>query len=692
MGLAVFFRGARNKVIWLLAGFILTGLFWLENPAKIQAAVPATELTLQVTVNEETATAAVYSLSQLAALPQIRRVYSSVDSMPSPNINLTEGIMLSDFLARNNIDYHRVKSIGAFSTDGWHRTYTGEELFGTARYYYPRLVTSWDKNSTGTPTFSAGVEDGKIPVEPILAVKSFQARFGVGTDWIQVNESEAVKLCFGQTKPEDRNDSSFGRYLNKLAVVLEDGTPFVTLNGPPDGTSSYKQGGPITLSGKVQNLTAIALQVADPAGKEVFHSGRLDIVNETFSATFSLAPDAAAGLYTVKAEAASGQDTNGYKASFRLAVGEQTAGDQGSGNTDQEASNPKPTSRPDKVSDPASALTVSVGYYGGPYITKKVYTKEDLAAMPQVEQAYTFIDSMPAVVIDSAKGVRLKDILEDAGVDIDSVQTLHFWCTDIKSTWYTSLPKSYLLDTKRYYYPNLPTHWDRENQKALPGAEEGAIEVETILATSDYWKRFATAPDFSQMTNSAQFRLVFGQADTGTITAMRSARWVHGIDVELGGKPPDGVTLNRENLTGLKVGSTVQLRATVGPDDAVDKSVTWSSSNPKVATVDTQGRVTVVGPGTAVITVTTVAGGKTDSVSVNAAVNNGQYLQEKGSAVSQEGGEQPWRVFEMSEDAVPLAKAERQKALDPYALALAGLLFVAGSARKYQEYYKEVKK
>lgn len=45
-----------------------------------------------------------------------------------------------------------------------------------------------------------------------------------------------------------------------------------------------------------------------------------------------------------------------------------------------------------------------------------------------------------------------------------------------------------------------------------------------------------------------------------------------------------------------------QLTATVSPSDTYDQSVTWSSSNTKVATVNSSGVVTTVGEGTAVIT------------------------------------------------------------------------------------------
>ena len=70
----------------------------------------------------------------------------------------------------------------------------------------------------------------------------------------------------------------------------------------------------------------------------------------------------------------------------------------------------------------------------------------------------------------------------------------------------------------------------------------------------------------------------------------------------LGGAPPSGVSLNQD-LVNAKVGSTFQLTATITPGDATDLSVAWASSDTRVATVDNDGLVTVVGPGTATITV-----------------------------------------------------------------------------------------
>ncbi len=62
-----------------------------------------------------------------------------------------------------------------------------------------------------------------------------------------------------------------------------------------------------------------------------------------------------------------------------------------------------------------------------------------------------------------------------------------------------------------------------------------------------------------------------------------------------------GITLNKTNVT-LGVGNSAQLTASVYPSNASNKSVSWSSSNNGVASVDNSGRVTGNGVGTATIT------------------------------------------------------------------------------------------
>ena len=71
-------------------------------------------------------------------------------------------------------------------------------------------------------------------------------------------------------------------------------------------------------------------------------------------------------------------------------------------------------------------------------------------------------------------------------------------------------------------------------------------------------------------------------------------------------KAPTGITLDQTALS-LNPGGTAKLTASITPEDAGDKTVTWTSSNTKVATV-ADGTVTAVANGTATITAATANG------------------------------------------------------------------------------------
>ena len=85
-----------------------------------------------------------------------------------------------------------------------------------------------------------------------------------------------------------------------------------------------------------------------------------------------------------------------------------------------------------------------------------------------------------------------------------------------------------------------------------------------------------------------------------------------------------GVTLsqNEAHLYYNRTPNTLTLTATVAPDNATDKTVTWTSSNPSVATVE-NGVVTAVACGTAVITATAADG---SGASASCTVTVSSYL------------------------------------------------------------------
>ena len=101
---------------------------------------------------------------------------------------------------------------------------------------------------------------------------------------------------------------------------------------------------------------------------------------------------------------------------------------------------------------------------------------------------------------------------------------------------------------------------------------------------------------------------------TATITAKSNNGKTASCSVTVNPIAVTGVSLNKNSLSFTGTGSSQTLTATVSPNNATNKTLTWSSSNTSVATVS-NGVVKAVGFGTATITAKS-NNGKTASCSV----------------------------------------------------------------------------
>jgi uncharacterized protein YjdB len=154
-------------------------------------------------------------------------------------------------------------------------------------------------------------------------------------------------------------------------------------------------------------------------------------------------------------------------------------------------------------------------------------------------------------------------------------------------------------------------------------------KTEITLAEGETHTLTATiSPDNAQdksVTWSSSEEAIAKVDQNGKVTAVKAGTATITVTTKDGGKTATcavtviakvaSVSLDKTSMT-LTVGETQTLTATVTPDNAQDKSVTWSSSDATVATVDQDGKVTAVKAGTATITVTTTDGGKTATCAV----------------------------------------------------------------------------
>lgn len=179
---------------------------------------------------------------------------------------------------------------------------------------------------------------------------------------------------------------------------------------------------------------------------------------------------------------------------------------------------------------------------------------------------------------------------------------------------------------------------------------EGGYNVGWIIAGEwlEYTVNVATAGTYTadirvSTATGGSFHIEFGGVDkTGILTVPNTGGWQNWQSVTRTGMSlsagvqimriyMDGAdfNINRITFTGggttvpvtgvsvsptsasIAAGGTSQLTATVSPTNATDKSVTWTSSNTAVATVNASGLVTGVTAGSATITVRTNNGGFT---------------------------------------------------------------------------------
>ncbi|OPX86476.1 MAG: Endo-1,4-beta-xylanase A precursor [Pelotomaculum sp. PtaB.Bin104] len=107
--------------------------------------------------------------------------------------------------------------------------------------------------------------------------------------------------------------------------------------------------------------------------------------------------------------------------------------------------------------------------------TEKTYTLTQLKAMDQYEHVYSAINTWPTKKWYVGKGVKLRDLLNEAGMK-SSAKLIKFSASDgFKRT----LTVQELFKDKRYYFPGLKDN--DENLGQVPGSSAGRQQVEAIL-------------------------------------------------------------------------------------------------------------------------------------------------------------------------------------------------------------------
>ena len=157
---------------------------------------------------------------------------------------------------------------------------------------------------------------------------------------------------------------------------------------------------------------------------------------------------------------------------------------------------------------------------------------------------------------------------------------------------------------------------------------KATVTPSTLLDKSVTWKSSNTK--IATVSSSGKVKGIKGGTATITCTSKISGTKATCKVTILDGS----VTLDKTEVT-LQKGKTVTLKPTVLPTSLEDKTVTWASSNTKIATVSSSGKVKGIKAGTATITCTSVATGLSATCKVT--VINGTVTLNKTEAFIEKG-------------------------------------------------------
>ena len=173
------------------------------------------------------------------------------------------------------------------------------------------------------------------------------------------------------------------------------------------------------------------------------------------------------------------------------------------------------------------------------------------------------------------------------------------------------------------------------DEVSLPEGLTESLSVTVEPSTASYTIITWTSSDTKVATISKKGTLTAISAGEATITAtVNGVSGTCDVTVTRNTTAVTGIKLSAENLK-VGIGSSEALIATVTPSDAANRKVTWSSSNPAIATVE-DGLVTGIALGECDVTATT-EDGKPVRIIRNAETNLGDlcadaYLDQAGDA------------------------------------------------------------
>ncbi len=260
-------------------------------------------------------------------------------------------------------------------------------------------------------------------------------------------------------------------------------------------------------------------------------------------------------------------------------------------------------------------LTISVGYYGmdaTQYVTVAEWhwsELEEILGEPETAN-YTYYNESTGfnkgftVIVSTATGYYLDDILKAADVNINNVRAIHFFTQDFDETAFASFTYSDLFQN-RYYYDDLLFNIKRTFNKNMTKLESWEITdaaelnkeyVRPMLALESNWITYdgsqytvehSYALPEDSMSTSTRFRLEYGMTSAGDSgNQSTSAKYVYQIGIEFNSSPTvSGMPELDMSLGTHTVSFTIQAE-TNAEKQILEYVLNYSSSDETALTVD----------------------------------------------------------------------------------------------------------
>ena len=241
-------------------------------------------------------------------------------------------------------------------------------------------------------------------------------------------------------------------------------------------------------------------------------------------------------------------------------------------------------------------------------------TKNGTGSLPELKPAASGSDGTGGIIWDGKEGTVYGDVTLQEDITIGEGESL-------------TIPQGSTLNTNG----NLTNNGTIVNTGGTLNGEPGGTIVSSPAITTESLPEGTVGQPYTATLEATGNNITWSSSDlptwltldasTGVITGTPTTAGTYNFTVKAENSagsdskefsltikpvPVTGVKLDKTELS-LYTGESALLNATVEPDNATNKNVTWESSNPDVATV-ADGVVTAVKEGEATITVTTTDG------------------------------------------------------------------------------------